>query len=90
MRRSASVIRSSRRSAVSSSQSRSWMNASWSVEACSTRSALPSPRTVRWAARSRRSRTEFTIVHSSATTATPAAAIATMPWVVVRSSTIAA
>ena len=37
---------------------------------------------VRCAARTRRSFTASTITHSSATTATPAAASATMPWVV--------
>ena len=87
MRRSAAVMRSSSRSAVSSSQSRSCTNASCRPAACATRSAVPSPSTVRWAARRRRSRTEFTIVQSSATTATPAAASATMPCVEVRSST---
>ena len=45
------------------------------------------PSTVRWAARSRRSLTASTIAHSSATAPRPAPASATIPWVVVRSST---
>ena len=56
-------------SAVSSTQSRSCTKASWSAAAWATRSALPSPSTVRWAARSRRSLHASTIAQTSATTA---------------------
>ena len=59
-RRSAAATRPSRPAATSSTQSRSWTNASWSEAACAARSVSSSPRTVRCAARIRRS---FTAEH---------------------------
>ena len=53
--------------ATSSTQSRSWTNASWSEAACAARSVSASPRIVRCAARTRRSFTASTITHGSAT-----------------------
>ena len=47
----------------------------------------PIPSTILWALRSRRIRNELKMAQSRATTATPAAASATIPCVVVRSST---
>ena len=88
-RRSVAATRPSRPAATSSTQSRSWTNASWSEAACAARSVSSPPRMVRCAARSRRSFTASTITHRSATAATPAAARATMPWVEFRSSTAA-
>src|SRR5215218_7461397 len=84
---SARVTRPSRPEATSSTQSRSWMNASWSEAACAARSVSASPRIVRWAARTRRSFTVRTITHRIAMSARPAAASATIPCVEFRSST---
>src|SRR5215210_9411672 len=87
--RSAPPTRDSSPAATSSTQSRSCTKASWRPAACPTRSALSSPRIVRCAARTRRSLTLSTITHTSATSAPPAAASATIPCVEFRSSTAA-
>src|SRR5215212_5587953 len=87
IRCSAPPTRPSSPRATSSTQSRSWTNASCSEAACAAMSVSASPRMVRWAARTRRSFTARTITQISAMTATPAAASATIPCVELRSST---
>src|SRR4051812_4694056 len=85
--RSAPPTRPSSPRATSSTQSRSWTNASWRDAACAARSVSAPPRMVRCAARTRRSFTARTITQISAIAATPAAASATIPCVELRSST---
>src|SRR5215218_3141141 len=88
MRASAAAMRASSDAALSSVQSRSSTKACSSLAACATRSCRPSgPRTVRCAARSRRSLNASRTARTKAIAATPAAASATMPCTELRSST---
>src|SRR3954470_13465041 len=85
---SAAPRRSSNRAATSSTYWCSELKATPSSAACDTRSrASRSPRTTRWAARIRRRRTSAITARTKARKARPAAATATMPWVVLWWST---
>src|SRR5947208_2108648 len=87
IRWSAPCARCSSRTRASSTYSRSERNAESSSAECVTRSRAPSPSTADWARRSDRSLKASTMARIKATSATPAAASATMPCVVVRSCT---
>src|SRR5215211_3939667 len=87
MRCSAPLTRPSSPEATSSTHSRSCTKACWSAAACAARSVSSPPRTVRWAARMRRSFRLRTTTQTKASSASAAAASATMPCVEFRSST---